>query len=623
MLLSKLHAPLALLFVAMPLPSMAQAPDTAPEPAATAEPALDHAPELAATEPTDESATPDAPGETDHSAKLDALIAEATEDTPAAAVATPAPALAPTYPFLEHHGYFRFRADLFDNGHLGTYDTATGKGTSGIPIPLTANKINAPDGAGAMGDPDDTTLGGANIRFRYRPTFHVSPTMRIKGSVDFLDNTVLGGTPDYAGYLNRFDVPLAAFVAGAAPPEAGTNGFRDGVRVKEAYAEWQPAFLLRVGRMSSHWGLGILANGGQGIDDDYGDYADRAMIVLKAYGVYVVGAMDFVYEGATTGNPGDLFGQPYDLGNRDDVNQFVVSVFQRPLSPAERRARRVSLRENLGSAFDWGLYTVFRSQEYDLDSRGEENDVNGGWSSEMHNDLLLTQRNATAIIPDLWMRYENRFDYSSGIRVELEAAAIIGEIGNTNTIGLPENKKTIEQIGAALEVAYDTNNVTMGLDAGFASGDTAEGFGIKDRLVFAEEDGDQGNSNPEVTNFKFDRNYHLDLLLFREVIGSVTNAIYAKPYISYDLFDSVEESLGARVDFLWAQAHEAQATPGDKDDYGFEIDLRLFYEEANRFNFDIEAGMFVPGGAFSNLASSPVREAETAYSLQTRITLQF
>jgi uncharacterized protein (TIGR04551 family) len=232
--------------------------------------------------------------------------------------------------------------------------------------------------------------------------------------------------------------------------------------------------------------------------------------------------------------------------------------------------------------------------------------------------MSLVQRNATAIIPDLWMKYENRFDYSSGIRVELEAAAILGEVENAGLVG-ESKKKTIEQMGAALEVAYDTGNLTLGIDGGFASGDSAEGFGIKDQLVFVED----GGSNPEVTNFKFDRNYHLDLILFREVIGSVTNAIYAKPYIAYDLFDSVEQSLGARIDVLWAQAHEAEGTPGDAADYGFEADLRLFYAEKDRFHFDIEGGMFIPGGAFANLASSPIREGTTAYTLQTRITLQF
>src|SRR5690606_21351572 len=119
---------------------------------------------------------------------------------------------------------------------------------------------------------------------------HVARSMRIHATVDFLDNVVLGSTPDYAGYLLRPDVPLVAFSDAAVPPASGVNGFQDGVRVKEAYAEWQPAFLLRVGRQASHWGLGILANAGNEIDDDFGDYTDRALVLLKLYGVYVSGA---------------------------------------------------------------------------------------------------------------------------------------------------------------------------------------------------------------------------------------------------------------------------------------------------------------------------------------------
>ena len=65
--------------------------------------------------------------------------------------------------------------------------------------------------------------------------------MRIKASVDFLDNTILGGTPDYAGYLNRYDVPLSAFTPSAAPPEAldeaagsGMPGASDGAAAGES-----------------------------------------------------------------------------------------------------------------------------------------------------------------------------------------------------------------------------------------------------------------------------------------------------------------------------------------------------------------------------------------------------
>src|SRR5690606_36731967 len=133
-----------------------------------------------------------------------------------------------------------------------------GTGTSAIPAPITEYVVNN-EGTSAFGEAvgsdDGTTIASANIRFRYSPTIHVARSMRIHATVDFLYNVVLGSTPDYAGYLLRPDVPLVAFSDADVPPASGVNGFQDGVRVKEAYAEWQPAFLLRVGRQASHWGL--------------------------------------------------------------------------------------------------------------------------------------------------------------------------------------------------------------------------------------------------------------------------------------------------------------------------------------------------------------------------------
>lgn len=584
----------------------------------------------AQTPPPEESAeeTPEAPDAEEGAAAvdddLDKLIEEASSEDALSGWADRQAERTPVFPRFEHHGYFRFRADRFTNGHLGTYDTATGTATSGIPAPLVANAINTSESAqGDVGDPDEDSLASANLRFRYQPTFHLSRSLRIRAAVDVLDNLVMGSTPDYAGYGERYDVPLVAFSGSQAPPEAGTNGFRDGIRVKEAYAEWQPAFLLKVGRMSSHWGLGILANGGQGIDADYGDYADRALIALKMYGAYVVGATDFVSSGAISDDPGDLFGQPTDLGEADDVDQFIISIFQRPLSADEKRERTIRFREDLEPVFDWGLYTVFRSQELDLSSTAYASwQAQGG--VDAYDDLDLVRRKASAIIPDLWLRYQRRFDYDSGIRVEFEGVGIFGQIDDASDGDSTPRERKLEQFGAALEVEYDTSNLFLGLDAGFASGDSADGFGVKDKATIVEKTGQgTGVANTEVTNFKFDRNYHVDLLLFREVIGTVTNAIYIKPYIAYDLFDSVEEALGVRLDLMWAEAVEADATPGDQGHLGMEADLRLFYGEKGRFNLDIEGGLLFPGPAFDNLASNPIREADTAYSIQTRITLQF
>jgi uncharacterized protein (TIGR04551 family) len=530
------------------------------------------------------------------------------------------------YPWYEHRGYFRFRADLFYNGHLGTVvPTDANSGTSGIRAPLTENLINNNGsnpwpGTGSGADPA-TSLASANIRFRYQPTIHITSSLRIHATFDVLDNLVLGSTPDFAGNLGRPDVPLVAFSGSQVSPSAGVNGWRDSIRVKEAYADWQPAFLLRVGRMRSHWGLGVLANGGNEIDDDYADYSDRVMLLAKFYGVYVAGIYDMVYSGAITDDPGDFFGQPKDLGEKDDVIQGAISIFQRPLSAKEKQQRHEDLYENLKPQFDWGLYTVFRRQEMDLDTASYDEWQSQGGKTE-YPSLLLVPRDAWAVIPDLWLRFQKRLNYHSGIRLELEAVGIFGKVDNVLDSPGGNGSREIQQFGVALEFEYDWNQLKFGLDVGVASGDPAKGFGVEDQHTLGEGE----KPNTKLTSFKFDRNYHVDLLLFREVIGTVTNAFYVKPYISYDLFSSHEKALGARLDVLYAQALEPEATPGSDPFLGLEFDVRLFYHELNRFRFDVEAGFLIPGSAFNYVSTTNPdnsREAGFAFTIQTRLSLMF
>lgn len=530
-----------------------------------------------------------------------------------------------SFPYVEHHGYFRFRADFFHNGHLGTViPGVAGSGTSGIPAPLTENAINNDDVdiSSQVGTEDAKAIAYANLRFRYQPTFHVSESLRIHATFDILDNLVMGSTPDFAANLARPDVPLVAFSSAAAPPSTGVNGFSDSIRVKEAYGEWQPAFLLRVGRQASNWGLGILANGGEGVDKDFGDYTDRALILLKLFGVYVTAAWDYVYSGAVTDDPTENFGQPKDLGGADDVNQYVLAFFQRPLSEKDKAERRAAVYERFEPAFDWGLYGVFRTQSFDLDQASVNAwRANGGNAS--YDDLALVPRDAFAVIPDLWLRYEQRFDFSSGIKIELELAGILGSVDANTIQGGDSSNRDIQQFGGALEMQYTLDRLDIGLDSGFATGDDAEGFGILDRHTLANPD---GSPNTKLTAFKFDRDYHVDLLLFREVIGGVTNAVYIKPWIAYDLFEGPEDTLGFRLDLEYAQALEPLATPGNSSFLGFEADLRAyFYDSAAGFKLDVEAGFLFPGAAFNYrpVDNTNNRDASFAFTLQTRLTMQF
>lgn len=542
-----------------------------------------------------------------------------------------------SFPYFEHHGYFRFRTDFFHNGHLGTVVPGiAGSGTSGIPAPLNENAINNddPDVSALVGTEGAKAIASANMRLRYQPTFHISDSLRIKATFDVLDNLVMGSTPDFAGNLARPDVPLAAFAQAQAPPSDGRNGFRDSIRVKEAYGEFQPAFLIRAGRQAWDWGLGILANSGNnvqraigpgaGLDQDFGDFADRLLVALRVFDINVALAWDYLYSGAIDDDPTQAFGQPKDLGNADDGNQYIISFFQRPVTAEEKDRRRVALTEEFKPAFDWGLFGVYRTQSFDLNNTSYDLWRRQGGDST-YDRLALVPRDAWAFIPDLWLRFEKHFDFFTNIRIELEAMAIIGEIGDVSAeVSTPHtpSSRTIEQFGAALEVEINHNQLKVGLDAGFATGDNTPAFGVLDRHQI---DTTGGAPNARVTSLKFDRDYFIDLILFREVIGTVTNAIYIKPYVAYDFFESPDDTLGIRLDLLYAQALQPEGTPGGEAFLGFETDLRLYYHSKSGFRFDLETGLLLPGGAFNYRPADANnnRDAELAFTLQSRMSVKF
>jgi uncharacterized protein (TIGR04551 family) len=378
--------------------------------------------------------------------------------------------------------------------------------------------------------------------------------------------------------------------------------------------------------MSSHWGLGILANGGNHWDDDFGDYNDRIMLAIKAYGVYLFGGYDIVSSGPTWTQTDQPFGQAYDLTETDDVKQGFFGVFSRPVQKAEIDARREQLVRHRKPAFDWGLYTVYRSQKLDYpQGAGEGGLAAGAPTDQFYDDLQLISRDGWVVIPDLWLRFEYRPSYTSRIHLELEAAYIYGEIGNTSTVETPSpgGKKTIQSWGVAFEGDYRTGGLTFGFNAGAASGDDAEYLGFLDKTNFEQG----GKSNTKITNFKFDRNYRVDNLLFREVVGGITNAWYAKPYIRYDFFDSPDGAIGCRLDVLVAGAMNKKAYPGDEMWMGSEVDVTLFADEPNKFYADVTFGLLFPGPAFKLTngyrGTTEEKDPEIAWTLQSHLVLKY
>jgi uncharacterized protein (TIGR04551 family) len=542
-----------------------------------------------------------------------------------------------SFPYVEWHGYFRFRADAFSNLDLNT------EGTSPILPPVEAllgnsNVQNDPvevnDENGnkvdltKYADKDAELLGGANVRLRLRPIFHLTEDVRIHLEMNILDNVVMGSTPD--GYdsnnldLVRTDLPLVGFSGTQEPPNESNSG-KTSVAVTQAYGEVK-TFIgsLRLGRMASQWGLGILANGGGNyssvteqrlsyrggalaghscLDCDYGDYVDRAMFVTRVPGFYLALGWDYNSSGATTQKSIDYFGQAADLSQDDDVTSYVVSLFSRPLQPADVAERNRLLKELRAPAFDYGLYYVYREQG--LSSEAGAIEGVSGVDNALLDDTWIA-RGAQANILDFWFRYTSEPRAMERIRFELEAAAIKGSIENAGPeSNTPAKPRDIDQLGVAMELDYSKGAMATGFNAGYASPrtiekcDPANPAGCSQISAFAVKDEWQiSDREPNLTNFRFDRNYFIDMIMFREVIGAVTNAYYINPYFSFDFLAKQNDILGARFDLITATAVDSELTPSGEGFYGVEADAALYYREP-RYSADLSFGYYVPGAAFN------------------------
>ena len=541
-----------------------------------------------------------------------------------------------SFPYVEWHGYFRFRADAFANLDLNT------QGTSPILPPveallgldLFAFPTNVEDDNGKPVDlskyidKDAELLGGANVRLRLRPTFHLTEDARIHLEMNILDNVVMGSTPD--GYnssnlgdtLVRTDLPLVGFSGTQEPPTESNSG-KTSIAVTQAYGEVK-TFIgsLRLGRMASQWGLGILANGGGNyssvteqrlsyrggalaghscLDCDYGDYVDRALFVTRVPGFYLALGWDYNVAGPTTQRSIDYFGQATDLSQDDDVTSYVVSLFSRPLQPADVAERNRLLKELRAPAFDYGLYYVYREQGLSSETgaiEGSEPD-----NEFVYNDVWIA-RGAQAHIMDFWFRYTSEPRAMERIRFELEAAAVKGSIDSASLDQGGTKPRELDQLGVAMEFDYSKGAMATGFNAGYASPRTSDcdpdaavgctqvfAFGVKDNWQISADE-------PRLTNFRFDRNYMIDMIMFREIIGAITNAYYINPYFSFDFLAKQNDILGARFDLITATAVDAERTPSGEGFYGVEADAALYYREP-RYSADLSFGYYVPGAAFN------------------------
>lgn len=447
-------------------------------------------------------------------------------------------------PWLEMHGQFRLRGTVLGNMDLG-------RG----PLPSTGLLLNGAHPATA-----GETVGTGDMRILFDPVIVVGPEVRIGMRLGLLENMVLGGTP--TGYPSTSDVAMSSASTSQVPPRAGVNSLRDSVALHRLWVEWlSPVGLLVAGRMGTDWGLGIVANSGSCIECEVQHSVDRLGWVASLFDLLWVIAFDWDSSGATLGVAGGGSGGPLDLTDRDDVRTISVAI-SRFLTPDTARGRLLHGR----TALMWGVALSYRWQGEDLPGYAATKPTS--WKGYAEDGEFVV-RGLDAFLVDGWIRF-----WHPRFKVEGEGVWMGSAMDNPSMLaGIDMGRITGNQWGGVLRGAFlPWPFLEFRVEAGVASGDDAWGFGVDASASQIPKPGDAQGLQADflrdrtVDNFRFNANYHVDEILWRRLVGTVSDGFYLRPELRYRPASWVE--LDAAV--VYSRSLYAQSAPGLARDLGVE-----------------------------------------------------
>ncbi|MBU0550143.1 TIGR04551 family protein [Myxococcota bacterium] len=462
------------------------------------------------------------------------------------------PALAPR---VTWGGYFRLRGDVFNNLDLNRGPTPS---TGGTIFPLPAYDPRGGD-----------QLTSGDIRLRLEPHIQLGWEVNVRATIDLLDRAVLGANP---AADNAFSGMNAA--------STGQRSGGDSVRATRAWAEiGTPIGLLTAGRMGVHWGMGLLAHAGDELDSDQGNTVDMIGLAMPLL-YHIIGVS---YELSATGptiSPWEGIGQDIDADPSDDVRSISLALLSIN-TPAIREIKRRDGRP----ALDYGLVYAYRWQDKDDPQGAGERAIDRGFSAHVFDAFLTFEAK------------HNTLAFEGAVmRATIQDASLIP--------GLSTDRIEALQYGGVLRDTYQmTQASAISFEIGLASGDDAPGFGARPGRARAisrpgDMDGPQLKlpDDLRVDNFRFHPDYHVDLILWRTLVGTVTDALYLRPKLQLGPWDGFTLETAA----IWSRALEATTPPGQQADLGVEVDLQLRYQSPDRFVTSLEYGYLVPLAGLDN-----------------------
>ena len=491
---------------------------------------------------------------------------------------------------VQLHGFLRLRGEIFHNLDLDRGTTPSGRGLYAVPLT----------------DPTAQALTSADMKLRTDVAIYAPfGGLAVKARFDLLDDLQLGSTPSF--------VPGT----GASPtPAASTTQLASSLfRIKWAWGEALTPFgLIAAGRMGNQWGLGMLANSGDCLDCNSTDAADRIAFVTPLFGHLIAAAYDFSAVGPLNARPGQ------DKGYVLDPSTAVSTVNFALMNVRTEDARK--RRSGAGKAtFEYGLSFSHRWQDYDVPVSYLRTSAPAAVNSSQ-----VVERGYTASVWDVWAKLT-----LPSFRLQAEGAIAYARARQATLIPGVLLKDPVEalQWGAAVEAEFGApdGRIIGGLMAGVASGDPAPGFGAFPaadlQAVPGELDAPQANvpRDVRVDNFRFHPNYRVDRILFAEILGTVTDAIYLRPWLRVNLFEAGSGALAARLAATISRALYSESTPGGDPWLGVEVHPSLGWESKDGFDALFEYAVLFPLGGLDNPAQKLT--AQPAQLFRLRLAYKF
>ncbi|MFT7520290.1 MAG: hypothetical protein ACI9MC_002435 [Kiritimatiellia bacterium] len=454
-----------------------------------------------------------------------------------------------------------------------------------------------------------------DMRLRLRPTFNYKDLAKAKFQVDALEDVVWGDNNDVANTAVFADAPSNTHVSGRSPPS---------IRLTRAWIEAVvPVGLVRVGRQPSQWGMGLLANDGNGLEKWFGEKHEGATFDRAIFATRPLALVQKI-AGKKDSNTPLFLAIGVDRLVEDPLTQYYGYKCRQGMTQGEDDAYdvRCDPDEDGYSDLDHG-YT----EERDADTRG------GDWWANQNDDvaqlvvamiykgtdlpLLGSSDSLTAglYFVHRWQKETDSQVLISDLFVDAKLKSWRFEFEGTHIGG--------HSSGIALPGAFDPSGELdnpLYKDVAIDSYVGRAGYYRPDYELIMEHgfaSGDDNVADSRFTGRPIHQDHNVGLLLYEEIIarataeqwgdgadslwsrGGVYNSRYIYPHARYTPLDNIDLIGG----FVMAWPHKPDGSivlckagegcdqsPATAGSLGWEIDLGTKIHWHDHLHFSLEFG---------------------------------